>query len=256
MGLQALAEVARTLAEGGIALVPLKGIWLHLSGAYAAPERRPIADVDVLVAAQDYGRAIQLLGRGGFECTSRALAESSHRRAGHGLSTDLHRELFEPNCFGLSGRDMLAAADPVREVEGIPLRMPEPLDAFGHLVGHFVRTGPSGRDAAHCRDFETVLQHYQWDAALVAAGLAQRGLARAGRFALGLAARAGDSPRAAAVLASLAHDPVGEQLAALAQRLHDMPAAPARAHSIAGLLLARDVPAGVAGITRRLLGPR
>jgi len=55
-----LRQIDQTAREGGIAIIMLKGVALHALGLYTRGER-PMADVDLLVRAQDAPRAVRLI---------------------------------------------------------------------------------------------------------------------------------------------------------------------------------------------------
>lgn len=250
-GMELLHLVADTLAPEGIDAMPLKGMWLKLAGVYDPPEQRPITDVDLLVRSQDYGRAQAALLRAGFRLGREQGWQSVLERSQAQLALDLHREIFEPLCFGLSASDLWARASGPGPRGGMTLCMPQPLDAFGHLVGHFVRSGPTGRDSAHCADFEATLRHFGWPADHVASYLEAHGLARAGRLAMSMAVDHGPAPRAGLVLAAMHPDPVGEMLVRTTAGAARLPWVPRQAHSLAGLLLSRSLPAGVVSAAER-----
>jgi len=58
-------EVHKILAQHGIALMPLKGIWLQVC-VYRSAGTRSITDVDILVRESDYERAQHVLIAAGF----------------------------------------------------------------------------------------------------------------------------------------------------------------------------------------------
>jgi Uncharacterised nucleotidyltransferase len=55
-----LLQIDQTACEAGVAIITLKGVALHALGLYTRGER-PMADVDLLVCAQDSARAVRLI---------------------------------------------------------------------------------------------------------------------------------------------------------------------------------------------------
>ncbi len=207
-----VAHIATILGNRGIEVAPLKGVLLQRT-VYAGKLARPISDVDLLVAPGRFHDAQAALADAGYApYTEPAWSSATLRRAGDRYLVDLHRCLFRRGLFELDAREVLARATPDESLFGARVLRLDPLDLYAHLVGHFVKGRHVRSDAVHIRDFAAVAEHYDLDPGEIASHLEAHGLARAARYALRIAAEAGDA-RSREVLTRLPRDPLGDQLA-------------------------------------------
>lgn len=250
VGLSLLRETVDVLTPEGIAVMPLKGLWLQQM-AYASPAERRITDVDVIVPEGTFERAEQALLRAGFRRTGRASTEGAYRLRGYSLALDLHRELFTRFAFDLPARDLFARGRRDTESFGCEVTSPDPLDVFAHLVGHFVKSRATRDDRQHLRDFSVMAERLSLDPAHCATHLAQTGLSRAARFVMPLVAEVERSAFAAQVLAALAADPVAAVLARAASELSGRLPARSPLRALPGYLLDRSLPRGALALAAR-----
>lgn len=207
-----LRRTVEALAPHGIVPLVLKGALVSaLAEGSAEPPRRMI-DVDVLVPAPERGVAERVLIAAGLIEVARTPAATTLRDPSLRLDLDLHSALIEPGLFAIDERALLARASFDRALFGVAVRVPHEHDLYAHLVAHFARNRSGPGDARRIRDFAIVAGARPMRAPAVADHLHALGLARAARYALGLAARAGDG-FAAEVLSAMPPDPIGEALA-------------------------------------------
>lgn len=251
VGRDLLVEAARLLREVGVRLVPLKGIYLQ-HFAYEAPELRPISDVDVLVAEQDYGRVRACFRAAGWSWDEPQDTEAVAQSPDHALPLDVHCQLFARGAFDLSGRDVLDRAVPDRERFGVEVLLPDPLDVLAHLVGHFVKSRAAADDTVHVADFERLGRAHALEPGHAARHLQATGLARAARYALRYAADVAPDGFAVRVLGALAPDPVGAALASTSRTLRRHVPRRSAVAALPGFLLEPTLARGVGGALRRM----
>lgn len=248
-GRELLRRVTASLAP--VPVVALKGVVLSaLTEGTAEPPRRMI-DVDVLIPAEARAEAERRLEALGLHVIARSASATTLRDAELGLDLDLHVRLSEPGLFALDEPAILARARPDPRRFGFDALVPDRHDLYAHLVAHFVRNRSNASDSRRLHDFTIVARHLPMSATAVAARLRDFGLARAARYALGLAAEAGDT-FASHVLTELPNDPLGARLARVAYRwLRRTAGNDARAIPVPHLLN-RDLGAGAASLARHL----
>lgn len=219
LGRAVLARTADVLGRVGVVPVALKGVVLSSLAEDLSPPApaRPMADVDVLVAPGERARAERALDRAGFARVWRTRVATTLRDPELGMDLDLHERLVEPELFRLDVTGLLERALRDDARFGFPVRVLERHDLYAHLVAHFVRNRSNARDLRHVADLALVARALPMESAALAAHLDRTGLARAGRYALGIAAEAGDG-FAAEVVARLPPDPRGEILVRGARR--------------------------------------
>jgi hypothetical protein len=136
-------RLAGALAEAGVPVAPLKGLWLFATAYRDDPEHRAMGDLDLLVPAERADDAVARLAELGYRetATSRRAARRRHERVlGDGeLTVELHTSLSP----GLGRRGGWAALAPA------PGRLHDHachlLDESTHrafLCLHFTRHGP------------------------------------------------------------------------------------------------------------------
>jgi hypothetical protein len=141
-------KILEAAAGEGIDVAPLKGAHL-LAAVYPPGEAaRPISDVDFLVRAADWGRALALLRRLGLRPRDVGYDETRMHEAGFYLDREVdpgrgggggsgvsalfevHRALFEPRRYPIDHEAIWRRSRP-GELEGAPCRL---LAAEDHLV--------------------------------------------------------------------------------------------------------------------------
>jgi hypothetical protein len=238
-------RTAGPLAVAGIPLMPLKGV-LFAYWLYENPGERLGGDVDLLVPADHFDRAIGALLDKGF--TLDEGWTNPHERTllapGLGVEIDLHRGLFQPGRYRIRTADLFERGRSDRSLFGIPITLPDPLDAFAHVVGHEAGDRAPGLAPRKRRDLDRLTARFALHPRRVAAHLEAMGLARAARYVLG--AESG-------VVRALRPDPFGERLVALVRAAgrrfpgHTLPS------RLAGHLLNASLPRAAAALPFALL---
>ncbi|HKP63391.1 MAG TPA: nucleotidyltransferase family protein [Polyangiales bacterium] len=253
VGRAVLEAAAGALAQRSIRLMPLKGIWLQERVYAADPAERPITDVDVLVPEGDYARAIELLCAAGFRLLSSDVWQAALLAPGLPLPLDLHKRVFARAAFRMPTAELFARGTRDRRRFGVELVLPDPLDVFAHLVGHFVKSR-GGRDSApfRLRDFARLAEGARLDPERTARHLMHCRLARASRYVLSCVPDALDpSGFCAATLARLPRDPAGEVCASTMLRLRDRVGPRARLAALPGFVLEPSLGAAVVSLVMR-----
>jgi hypothetical protein len=252
VGRELVRSVVPALTSAGIAVMPLKGVWLQ-ARVYRSSRDRVITDVDLLVPEQDYARALALLAQRGWHSQASNVSETSLSHPDFALPIDLHQRLFTRGAFRLATAGVFERACRDESSFGIELHMPDPLDAFAHLVGHFVKSRARLDDAMRLDDFKTVAEVCALDARACAQRLHAVGMARAARYALHGLAVTDESGFFAEVLRSLPVDRFGEGAASLALRIAERGEGTRLLGALPGFLLDRSVAAGGMALALRLL---
>jgi hypothetical protein len=187
---------------------------------YADPRERMISDVDVLVPEPLYERAQASLLAAGWKLRSANVCESSYVAPDWRLPLDLHRNLFTRQSFRLATADVFARGREDSTLFGAALVLPDPLDGFAHVLGHFVKS--RGYDSAAdnaLRDLPLMAAKFQLDPQRCAQHLVECGMARAARYALPLMASNDPAAFGPAVLRHLPKDLPGSLIAQAMQSL-------------------------------------
>jgi hypothetical protein len=180
-GMRTLERACAALEPAGVAVMPLKGLWLQ-SCVYAQPELRAITDVDVLVSEDAFEAAVRALVRAGFEARQHNASELALYAPDLELPLDLHRRLFMPGAFALPTQALMARGTP-GALGKAQVLMPDPVDALCHLVGHLTKSRGRPDDHGRTRDFEEVAVRFELAPGEVAQRLHAAGMARAARYA-------------------------------------------------------------------------
>ncbi|MEM1414431.1 MAG: nucleotidyltransferase family protein, partial [Myxococcota bacterium] len=186
-----LARAASTLADARVPMLALKGVvTMALAERLGEPLRRMV-DVDVLVPRADRRKAEAALEACGFALRSVAWGATTFSDPESALELDLHVALSDPGLFHIDEDALFERAEPF---DALPphARVPERHDFYAHLVAHFVRNRSDARDRRRVRDFRIVATAWPLEPARLARRLERFGLGRAARFALPVAAAAGD----------------------------------------------------------------
>jgi len=252
LGRAVLQAAVRVLDPLGIAVMPLKGLWLQHC-VYGDAGGRSITDVDVLVQQHDYAAARRALVAAGFELCSANVAEAAYRAPGLPLPLDLHRSLFTRGAFRASTRELFARGRPDRATFGVPVVQPDPLDVLCHLVGHALKGGTAWSGRGHeLTDIVRLAQSHALSAERCAERLTQTGLARAARFVLPLTAANDPQAFGAAVVRALPSDGLGARLAQLVAGLRTLQPNTQQTPAWPGFLLDCTLPHGAAALALRL----
>ncbi|MGB5810586.1 MAG: nucleotidyltransferase family protein [Polyangiales bacterium] len=183
-------EAIVALEHVGITVAPVKGVML-LARWPALRGRRDLADVDLLVACEDFGRAMRALGTLGFEPTSHTNRGATLVRDDWPLSIDLHHRLFGPHLFDLSTRAVLGRAELDDALFAAPVLRVDDMDALAHVVGHAVKSRLRPDDPVVLDDVDWLLGALAFDARGLAAHLNALRLRRAAGYVLGASASRG-----------------------------------------------------------------
>lgn len=252
VGREVLRAAAEALRATGIALVPLKGVYLHAC-VYEHPEQRPITDVDVLVPEHRFDEARVRLETAGWRWSPVHASEAVATHASFALPLDVHRRLFLPGVFDLSTEAVFARARVDASAFGVQVCLPDPQDVLAHLVGHFVKSRGGPDDHAHLEDFERLARSAALDPGESARHLERVGMARAARHALGYAATRTPTGFASRVLAQLRRDRVGDALAWAARFSASRLPAGAALGAWSGFALERSLARGGIVLARHVL---
>lgn len=247
VGAEVLRAVAGLLSPAGIAVMPLKGVWLQAC-AYPAAGERAVTDVDILVPEAEYGRALVLLSGAGWQPQAGNEAERAMRHPSWGLPIDVHRRLFTRGAFQLSGSALFARGTCDRSMFGAPVVLPDPRDVLAHLIGHLVKSRRSPFDPVALRDFQVLAARHALDHADCAAHLMAAGMGRAARHALSELARAEPAGFYGQLLRALPRDPLGDVLVRVAARVDPR----SRFGALPGFLLDRSLAAGARALLLRV----
>jgi hypothetical protein len=204
LGRALLCEAAEILRPHGIALLPLKGVWLQRF-VYADPGERAISDVDVLIEPARFAHASAVLLAAGWHLDASNVSEASFVPPGHDLPLDLHRRLFTRGAFRMPATRVLARARWDAAAFGCGLLLPDPLDVLAHVIGHALKS----RGAFELRDIPRLASACAIAPAACAARLDEYGLGRCARFVLPLTASEDPGEFGPAVLRALRPDRVG-----------------------------------------------
>jgi hypothetical protein len=248
-GMRTLERACEALSSAGVAVMPLKGLWLQ-SCVYARPDLRPITDVDVLVPEAAFDRAVAALERAGFVARQGNASELALYAPGLELPLDLHRRLFMPGAFELPTRALFDRGSPAT-LGRARVVLPDPIDALCHLVGHLVKSRGRPDDRARILDFEQLEQRFALAPQRVAERLHAAGMARAARYAFHVLAD--EHAFFCAVLDALPADRTGTLLAhACARRSSEHAVGTSPFGALPGLLLERSLAAALRAAAYRI----
>jgi hypothetical protein len=203
-----LRDALRALRDADVDVMPLKGVLLRRL-VYDDPAERPVGDVDLLVRGRDVRRAHEALDAAGFEpiFLEPMERERSFRHRRLGLLVDLHWQLFYDDYFDFDAGGLFARASWDATSFSTPVWRMSPLDLYAHVLVHAGFTAWV-QPAPRLYDIARVADRLRIDPAAAADHLRACGMSAFARYALRLAARAGDPAHPLAVLAALGRDPV------------------------------------------------
>jgi hypothetical protein len=252
VGRELIQRVAPLLAAAGIPVMPLKGVWLQTC-VYPASESRVTTDVDLLVPEDRYAHALAVLTAAGWRKRLGNVSEVALDHPELPLPLDLHRRLFTRGAFGLHTSDMFERGRIDRGAFGVGVTLPDPKDAFAHLVGHFVKSRTAFDDRMRLRDFVAVVERFELDPSACARRLEDAGMARAARYVLSGMAGHGGQPFAREVIQALPPDRVGERIVSLARALAHQSRWSPRVAALPGFLVDRSLAAGALAFMLRVV---
>jgi len=251
-----LVEAVRVLDAVGIAVMPLKGIWLQ-QFVYADAGERPITDVDVLVPEPQYTAARAALAAHGWTLGNHNVSESTYTAPALPLPLDLHARLFTRGTFRMPTAALFERAQRDERSFGVPVYCPDPRDVLAHAVGHALKGGGAWSGEGHdLLDIPRIARACSLSPAACAAHLERTGLARAARFVLPLMAAGDDARFGAEVVAALAPDALGSALVRSANALRTHMNAHARLSTATGFALDSSLFRGVFSFGLRLWDKR
>lgn len=143
LGLKVGRKAINALADAGVEALALKGAAL-IGVAYMDPGARPMGDVDLGVAPEHVGRAVQALHRAGLRPSDDnperllAVRHSLAFRDPDGQEVDLHRGLLWRAGLDEEFWQGSIAAD----VAGAPVRVLNPADQLLHVCAHGAAWNP------------------------------------------------------------------------------------------------------------------
>jgi hypothetical protein len=234
-------RAARELGAAGVLVMPIKGA-LFAYWIYEDPRARAGSDVDLLVPDDQFERAIGILAARGFAVGPPHANPNERTLVTRQLplEVDLHRALFSPGRYRLLTRDVFARGSRDETLFGVPVVLPDPLDAYANVIGHAASDHEPVIGTVTRRDLALLAERFRLEPGACAAHLDRCGLGRAARFVLG---RLADGDLfAQSLLAHLRPDPVGVALAGLASRLAARRAAENVISRIAGHLVNTSLP--------------
>lgn len=245
-------RLAMALAAAGIPAMPLKGA-LFAYWVYEEPSERLGGDIDLLVPEAEFAKAIHALG------ALRFAPQPPHGNANEitlcaarmPIEIDLHRALFAPGRYLLPTADLFARGSENHTLFSAPLVIPNPYDAYAHVIGHAASEHLQPIPLHNRRDLELLAAHFSLDPQRCAAHLEDTGLARAARYTLGLIGPV--DPFASEVLRCLRSDPLGAAFARVACMLTGRFAPETLTARIAGHLTDSSLPQAVIAVTIALV---
>jgi hypothetical protein len=178
-------EIVAALYNAKIPVMPLKGV-LFAYWLYNDPAERDGSDVDLLVPESRFRQAIDVLAARGF--SELAWPTSTHQRSLLSLAVpivvDLHQTLFPRAYYQLSTADLFARGKEDRTRFGNPVFLPDPYDAYAHLVGHAAAAHFTVLPAQARKDLSRLPQHFRLQPDRCADHLRRTGLSRAALYTL------------------------------------------------------------------------
>jgi len=244
------------LADAGVQAAPIKGVLLNAT-VYRTLPPCPVGDVDLLVVPSQFDPAEHALAAAGAERIDAQRHASTWRVPAFPLLLDLHRELIDPAWFALSADGVMRRATTSdAPFAPVSVALLDAYDVFVHLVADFAKSRRGARFFERLRDLRVWARDHRLDPILCAQRLHRCGVQRAARYVLGVASQREGDRFAASVVAALPADPLGELLAALAQRGMQWRPDGDVATLLLGHALNTTLPRGARSLLRATLAPR
>jgi hypothetical protein len=250
---ETVRDVARTLAQADIEILPFKGA-LYQHWLYEDPAERAMTDVDVLVLPRQLRVAHETLVGAGYEALGRSSIGAHVLKSPSGLALDLHPRLFDSARYRLRTEDVFARSASDTTTFEAPVRVPFVLDAYAHAIGKF-GSDHSNASAEHRLDeILRISMRIDQSADIAASHLVACGMRRVARYVLDLLSEARNDRFARQVLARLPADPTGQVIAVGAQRVLSHTGPHSNVAALAAHLLNDSIPRGVVSGLRAAAG--
>ncbi len=247
-----VGDAARTLAELGIQVMPVKGALLQ-HWLYDNPAERPMTDVDLLVRPDDFRAAVGRLEAAGYRRTRHRSVGGSVMQTPFGLALDLHSQLFDRARYRMPTRDLFARSSEDRVLYGASVQLPSPLDVYAHLIGKFGSDHLEAGSKARLDEIARMATRLDASSETVARHLVHCGMSRVSRYVLPLVHRTTGDGFALQVHRFLPFDPIGRGIAAAANLMLAGAPPETRSGALVAHLLNDSLPRGVHSGTRAFL---
>lgn len=160
---EALAEINRVLTAAGIAYMPLKGAYLIESGLATAMKERGMCDIDILVAPEDFDRAMGSFGVTGYApVVDNDLLLHRHfdlSAAGTTVDVELHYRI-RPECSCvLPAADLFQRGRPAKGT----MVLPSAEDGLAITILHQLNDLPFWPPDQALRDIEVQVSSFEID---------------------------------------------------------------------------------------------
>jgi hypothetical protein len=247
-----LRRVLSVLGSASIPVMPLKGV-LFAYLLYENPADRLRGDIDLLVREEDFSRAISALSIDGFEAkfTNSNGRECTLTVTNPPIEVDLHRALFALGRYSLPTAGLFARGQADEALYSDRVILPDPYDAFAHVVGHAAADHLEALPNRTQQDLSRLVARFQLNPRTCAAHLDSHGLGRATRYVLGLMNGVDDNMKE--LISCLRPDPVGIILVRIARMLTSRFARKSILSRLAGFLVNSSIPRSAVAVSIALL---
>ena len=246
-----VGDVARTLGEAGISVMPVKGALLQ-HWLYGDPAERPLTDVDLLVRADDLEIAVEHLEAAGYRRTRHRTVGGMVMETPFGLMLDLHSQLFDRARYRLPTGDLFARSSEDQVLFGASVRLPSPLDVYAHLIGKFGSDHLNAGSTARLDEIARMATRLDASPELAARHLRHCGMRRVSRYVLPLVYEATGDTFAPQVHDRLPPDPIGQGIVTVAHPALAWASPDSRTGALVAHLLNESLPRGVHSGVRAL----
>ena len=232
--------------------MPVKGALLQ-HWLYDDPTERPLTDVDVLLHPDDLSSAVERLEAAGYRRTCHRTVGGMVMETPLGLALDIHSQLFDRARYRMPTEDLFARSAEDQGLYGVSVRLPSSLDVYAHLIGKFGSDHLDAGSTARLDEIARMASHLDSLPETVARHLVRCGMRRVSRYVLPLVCQVTGDTFALQVRDSLPFDPIGQGIAALANRGLAGAAPGSRPAALIAHLLNDSLPRGVQSGLRALL---
>ena len=235
--------------------MPLKGVLLQ-HWLYDDPVERALTDVDLLVRPEALSEAVALLRKAGYRMTGHATVDGMVMETPFGLLLDLHSQLFDRARYRIPTEEVFARSSQDRDLYGVTVQLPAPLDVYAHLVGKFASDHGDTRATVRLDEIARMGARLDASPATTARHLVHCGMRRAARHALPLVYQVRGDAFAHQVCERLPPDRVGQVIVALARPVFARTPLRSPVGATMAHLLNDTVPSGLRSGARGLLRRR